>query len=157
MLSSGGAGEEQPEFNPLTVRAVGAVFKRRWAAPLTVAVICLVLHFTGLLDDPNQSVPDSSSSTADFMHRLKTPLRYAKYGLGFGALFGSGMWVLVVTLSDSAEGKPEEGVSEHWAHNNTLLLVVLLGLGTATGGILAFVIAALMDVAAHGLAPPIGA
>ncbi len=91
------------------------------------------------------------------MHRLKTPLQYAKYGLGLGALFGSGMWVLVVSLSDSAEGKPEDGVSEHWAHNNTLLLVVLLGLGTATGGILAFVVAALMDVAAHGLAPPISA
>mmetsp|Transcript_1267 Transcript_1267/g.2997 ORF Transcript_1267/g.2997 Transcript_1267/m.2997 type:complete len:181 (-) Transcript_1267:67-609(-) len=144
--------EEAPAFNPLSLRAVGAVFKRRWAAPLTVAVVCLALHFTGLLDDPNQEAA-SPSSSADFMHRLRLPLHYAKYGLGFGALFGSGMWVLVVSLSDSAEGKPDEGVSEHWAHNNGLLLMVLLGLGTATGGVLGFVAAALLDVVQHGLTP----
>lgn len=91
----------------------------------------------------------------DFLHRIRLPLQYAKYGVGLGALFGSGMWVLVVTLSDQAEGKPDEGVSEHWAHNNTLLFVVLLGLGAATGGILGFVAAALLDVAQHGLAPPL--
>lgn len=45
------AGAELP--NPLTMRAVGEVFKRRWAVPMTVAVVCLAIHFMGLLDDPN--------------------------------------------------------------------------------------------------------
>jgi len=30
-----------------------------------------------------------------------------------GAIFGSIMWVLVVALSDKAEGKPD-GPAEHW-------------------------------------------
>jgi hypothetical protein len=44
-------GGEMP--NPLTMRAVGEIFKRRWAVPMTVAVVCLAIHFMGLLDDPD--------------------------------------------------------------------------------------------------------
>jgi len=154
-----GAENDAPEFNPLTLRAVGAVFKRRWAAPLTVAVVCLALHFSGLLDDGNQDVAHTSSF--DVIQKMRLPLFYAKYGAGIGALFGSIMWVLVVALSDSAEGGKkdggkEEGISEHWAHNNALLLAVLLGLGTATGAVLGFVFVAVWDVVQNGLGPGVG-
>lgn len=136
------------------------VFKRRWAAPLTVAVVCFALHFSGLLDDSNLEHPPTSAF--DVMHKMRLPLHYAKYGAGLGALFGSAMWVLVVALSDSAEGQADEkskkaaGISEHWAHNNALLLAVLLGLGTATGAILAFVFVAVWDVVQNGMGPGVG-
>jgi len=51
------AGGELP--NPLTMRAVGEIFKRRWAVPMTVAVVCLAIHFMGLLDDPDAEVSAS--------------------------------------------------------------------------------------------------
>jgi hypothetical protein len=99
------------------------------------------------------------TSTFDIMIKIRLPLHYAKYGAGLGALFGSAMWVLVVSLSDSAEGKSDgknqDGISEHWAHNNALLLIVLLGLGTATGAILAFVGVAVVDVVRNGIHPGI--
>mmetsp|Transcript_28406 Transcript_28406/g.44321 ORF Transcript_28406/g.44321 Transcript_28406/m.44321 type:complete len:89 (+) Transcript_28406:769-1035(+) len=84
---------------------------------------------------------------------MAQPLVWGKYGLAGGGLFGSLMWVLVVSLSDNAEGK-QEGPAEHWAQNNALLLAVLVGLGMATGGICAFTAHAVWDLIMHDFSPP---
>jgi hypothetical protein len=149
--STSNTEQSQPELpNPLTLRAVGAIFQRRWAAPLTVAVLCLALHLFGFFEAPNAELTPTASAY-DFRKKLELPLQYSKYGVGAGALFGSLMWLLVVSLSDSAEGKPQ-GPADHWAQNNSILLAVLLGLGMATGGILAFTFVAISDILRQGLA-----
>ena len=84
----------------------------------------------------------------DLQQRLAKPLLYSKYGVGAGAMFGSLLWVLVVSLSDDAEGK--QGPAEHWAQNNSVLLAVLLGLGMSTGGILVFTCTAVYDLVLEG-------
>ena len=92
----------------------------------------------------------------NFSEKLVKPLQYARYGLAGGAIFGSVMWVLVVSLSDKAEGKPT-GPSEHWAQNDAMLLAVLLGLGMATGAVCAFAGYAIWDILSQNLMkPPVG-
>ena len=135
--------------NPLTLRAVAAVFQRRWAAPLTVGVLCLALHLFGFFEHQNSDF--STVSSYEFRKKLELPLQYGKYGVGAGALFGSLMWMLVVSLSDEAEGK-QQGPSDHWAQSNSILLAVLLGLGMATVGILSFTFVAISDILQQGLA-----
>mmetsp|Transcript_53937 Transcript_53937/g.110028 ORF Transcript_53937/g.110028 Transcript_53937/m.110028 type:complete len:173 (-) Transcript_53937:98-616(-) len=131
--------------NPLTLRAVSAVFRRRWAVPMTVAIICLVVHYTGILDDPDR--PPTAAEGFDFSAKLSQPLLWGRYGLAGGAVFGSLLWVIVVGLSDPTE---DRGQAEHWAQDNNLLLAVLLGLGMATGGICAFAAAAVWDLVSQG-------
>ena len=35
------------------LQAISSVFRRRWAMPMTVAVLCLAAHTFGFFDDPN--------------------------------------------------------------------------------------------------------
>lgn len=76
-----------------------------------------------------------------------------KYGIAGGALFGSIMWVLVVALSDKAEGKPS-GPAEHWAQNDAMLGAVLVSMSMATGGICAFAATAVWDITSQNLMQP---
>ncbi len=134
--------------NPLTLQAVSAVFRRRWAVPMTVAMACLIVHYTGLLDDPNG--PPHAEQGFDFMAKLSRPLLHAKYGIAGGAIFGSVLWVLVVSLSDPEESKGS-GPTEHWAQDDKVLLAVLLGLGMATGGVCSFAASAVWDLVNQGI------
>eukprot|EP00288_Rhodomonas_lens_P020200 CAMPEP_0177689800 /NCGR_PEP_ID=MMETSP0484_2-20121128/403_1 /TAXON_ID=354590 /ORGANISM="Rhodomonas lens, Strain RHODO" /LENGTH=176 /DNA_ID=CAMNT_0019200255 /DNA_START=60 /DNA_END=590 /DNA_ORIENTATION=- len=132
--------------NPLTLQAVSTVFRRRWAVPMTVAVLCLVVHYTGILDDPNQP---QANQGFDFSAKLALPLHHAKYGIAGGAIFGSLLWVIVVSLSDPEENKGA-GPTEHWAQDDKILLMVLLGLGMATGGVCSFAMSAVWDLVRSG-------
>ena len=107
----------------------------------------MALHVIGFFDSGNIDTPKAQAF--DLRQKMEIPLLYGKYGVGIGAIFGSLMWLIVVTLTDSAEGKPQ-GPSDHWAQNNSVLLVVLLGLGTATGGVLGFTMAAVTDIISQG-------
>eukprot|EP00960_Hanusia_phi_P058006 763740-Hanusia_phi.AAC.1 len=140
--------------NPLTLRAVGKIFQRRWAVPVAVLAVCLFAHVSGVFtDDAGGGV---NSPAWSFAEKLSKPLHYARYGVAGGAIFGSLMWVLVVSLSDKAEGKPT-GPSEHWAQNDAMLLAVLLGLGMSTGAVCAFAGYAMWDILSLNLMkPPIG-
>ena len=70
-----------------------------------------------------------------------------------GAVFGSAMWVLVVALSDKAEGKPS-GPAEHWAQNDAMLGAVLVSMSMTTGGICAFAATAVWDITSQNLMQP---
>jgi hypothetical protein len=149
--STAPSSSEQPAAelpNPLTLRAVAAIFQRRWAVPMTVAVLCLALHLFGFFGP--ESSDAAASNSYEFRKKMEMPLHYSKFGVGAGALFGSLMWLLVVSLSDEAEGKTQ-GPADHWAQSNSILLAVLLGLGMATGGVLAFTFVAISDILRQGL------
>ena len=111
--------------------------------------MCLALHLFGFFGPEGSDV--TATNSYDFRKKLELPLHYSKYGIGAGALFGSLMWVIVVSLSDEAEGK-KQGPADHWAQSNSILLAVLLGLGMATGGVLSFTFVAISDILRQGLA-----
>jgi hypothetical protein len=115
---------------------------------MTVGVLCLVVHYTGLLDDPSQ--PYQADQSFDFAKKLATPLLHAKYGIAGGALFGSLLWVIVVSLSDSEGDRKGSEPTEHWAQDDKILLAVLLGLGMATGGVCSFAMSAVWDLVRNG-------
>lgn len=150
VVSDAGGQAELP--NPLTLQAVSSVFRRRWAMPMTIAVLCLAAHTFGLFDDANTPAGDRAEAF-DFREKLSRPLQYSKYGVAGGAVFGCLMWVLVVSLSDKAEGK-STGPNEHWAQNDTMLGAVLLSMGMATGGICTFAATAVWDITRQNLMQP---
>merc|ERR1712216_962464 len=63
VVSDAGGQAELP--NPLTLQAVSSVFRRRWAMPMTIAVLCLAAHTFGFFDGPN-APPGESLSQFDF-------------------------------------------------------------------------------------------